>query len=277
MSIGKLIRYALPFANVVASGVSTNQITPGRTLENFKLKMGGTAFTKAMLTAFKFKANGKVIIEGTGTEIDNINKYRGETVNAAYLDIPFADYSLNNEFDRMVGAFDTTLGIGNITTEVTIVGATAPTLSGIIVESASQKDSKGEALPFSGFISKILKYPFSVATGGTLPFTVPFGAQNGAIIKRVHVVTAGGLITGATVKQDSMIVHESLRAENEQEQVRFGRVPQASWYTIDFVLDGSVKKALDTRDARSLEWLLTFSGADSGSVLVEYLDVLGNL
>ena len=41
--------------------------------------------------------------------------------------------------------------------------------------------------------------------------------------------------------------------------------------------DGAVKKALDTRDARSLEWLLTFSGADSGVVLVEYLDVLGNL
>ena len=47
--------------------------------------------------------------------------------------------------------------------------------------------------------------------------------------------------------------------------------------TIDFVLDGNVKKALDTRNARSLEWLFTISAAGSGTVLVEYLDPLGNL
>ena len=84
-------------------------------------------------------------------------------------------------------------------------------------------------------------------------------------------------MTGLTVKQDSMVVHESLKAENEQEQVRFGKVPQTNFYTVDFVLDGAIKKALDTRDAKSLEWLPTFSAADSGYIIVEYLDVLGNL
>ena len=73
------------------------------------------------------------------------------------------------------------------------------------------------------------------------------------------------------------MVHESLKAENEQEQVRFGRVPQTNTYTIDFVIDGDIRKALDTRDARSLEWLFAFSAADSGTILVEYVDVLGNL
>jgi hypothetical protein len=38
-----------------------------------------------------------------------------------------------------------------------------------------------------------------------------------------------------------------------------------------------VSKALDTRDAKSLEWLFDFSAADNGTVLVEYLDPLGNL
>ena len=37
------------------------------------------------------------------------------------------------------------------------------------------------------------------------------------------------------------------------------------------------RKALDTRNARSLEWLFDFSAADSGTVYVEYLDPLGNL
>ncbi len=276
MSIGKLIRYGLPFSNVVATGTATNQITPGRTLENFKLKLGGTSLTKAMLTAIKVKANGKVIIEGTGAELEKLNAYRGETTNAAYLDIPFADYCLNNEFDRMVSAFDTSLGIANITTEVTVTGATAPTLTPIVVESAAQKSRGGEYQPFAPLVAKVLKYPYNIASGGRLPITVPFGPQNGAIIKRLHVLH-GGNMTGATVKQDGLVIHESLKAENEQEQVRMGRVPQANMYTLDFVVDGDIRKALDTRDAKSLEWLFDFSAADTGSVIVEYIDLLGNL
>jgi hypothetical protein len=278
MSVGKLTRYGLPFSNVVAAGTATNQITPGRTLENFQLRLGGTALTKAMLTMFKMKANGKTIIEGSGAEIDKLNAYRGAgTTNAGFLDIYFADYALNNELDRMVGAFDTSLGIANITTELTIAGATAPVVTPILVESAQQKMKTGEAAPFAPLISKLLRYPYNIATGGKLPITVPFGPANGSIIKRLHVLSNGGLMTGATVKEDGLVVHESVKAENEFMQTRHGRVPQANMYTIDFVLDGDIKKALDTRNARSLEWLFDFSAADSGNILVEYLDPLGNL
>lgn len=275
MSVGKLTRYGLPFSNVVPTGTATNQVTPGRTLENLRLKLGGT-FTKAMITALKLKANGKVIIEGTGAQLDAINAYRGEATNAAFLDIQFADYSMLSELDRMVGAFDTSLGISNITTEVTIAGATAPVLTPILIESAAQKDRTGGAAPFAPLISKVLAYPFSQASGGVLPMTVPFGPQSGSIIQRLHVFHSGTM-TGATVKEDGLVIHESIKAENEFDQVKAKRVPQANCYTIDFVLDGNVKKALDTRNARSLEWLFAFSAAGNGTVLVEYLDPLGNL
>jgi len=276
MSVGKLHRYGLPFSNVVASGTATNQVTPGRTVENLRLKLGGTSFTKAMISGIKIKANGKVIVEGTGSDIDKINAYRGHVADAAFLDLFFADYQLNNELDRMVGAFDTSVGISNITSEITIAGATAPTLSPILIESAAQKASTGEAAPFAPLISKLLRYPFNIATGGRLPVNVPFGPQSGSIIKRLHVMH-GGNMTGATVKEDGLVVHESVKAENEYEQKRFGRVPQANVYTLDFVADGDIRKALDTRNARSLEWLFDFSAADSGTVYVEYLDPLGNL
>lgn len=276
MSVGTLSRYALPFANVVASGTATNSITPGRTLDNFQLKLGGTSLTKAMLSMIKIKANGKVIMEGTGSQFDKLNAYRGITADAAFLDLPFADLTGLTEFDRQVGSFDTSLGISNITSEVTIAGATAPTLSGILFESAAQKARDGNAAPFAPIVSKVLRYPFSVATGGQLPITLPFGRQNGAVIKRVHIEHTGNM-TGATVKQDGLVIHESVKAENEYEQARYGRVPQTNMYTLDFVLHGNVLKALDTRDSRSLEWLLTFSAADNGHVLVEYLDTLGNL
>ena len=86
MSVGKLNRYGLPFSNVVASGVATNQVTPGRTLENLRLKLGGTTFTKAMITDIKLKANGKVIVDGTAVELDKLNAYRGEASDASFLD-----------------------------------------------------------------------------------------------------------------------------------------------------------------------------------------------
>ncbi|WP_302172872.1 major capsid protein P2 [uncultured Hydrogenophaga sp.] len=276
MSVGKIQRYGLPFSNVVPTGPATNQVTPGRTLEVLRLRLGGTTLTKAMIPSLKLKANGKVIIEGSGAQLDAINAYRGEATNAAFLDVQFADYVMLSELDRMVGAFDTSLGIGNITTEVNIAGATAPTLTPILVESAQQKDKTGVAAPFAPLISKILSYPFSVATGGKLPVNLPFGAQSGSVIKRMHFFHTGTM-TGIEVKEDGLVVHESVTAENTFDQQKAGRVPQANCYTVDFVLDGNIKKALDTRTARSLEVLPTFSAAGSGTVLVEYLDPLGNL
>lgn len=276
MSVGKLIRYGLPFSNVVAAGVATANVTPGKTLESIRLCLGGTAFTKAMMAMIRVKANGKTIIETSGSELDKLNTYRGKAANAAFIDIDFADYCMNNEFDRLVGAFDTSAGIANVTVEVTIAGATAPTLKMIVVESAGQKASNGEAAPYARLLTKMLRYPFNIASGGRLPIVVPFGPQSGAIIKRAHVVHTGNM-TGATVKQDGLVIHESIAAENSYFQQALGLTPQANIYTLDFVADRAVVKALDTRDSRQLEWLFDFSAADTGTMIVEYLDVLGNL
>jgi hypothetical protein len=275
MGVGKLTRYGLPFSNVIAAGVATNNITPGRTLNNLQLKLGGTAFTKAMITLIKLKANGKVVMEMTGTQADKLNAYKGQPTDVNYLDIQFFERAGLTEFDRAVGGFDTSQ-VGNITTEITIAGATAPTLVPILTESSAQIDAAGQPSVFAGVMSKVLRYPFNIATGGRLPVTVPFGPGSGSVIKRLHVEHTGNM-TGATVKQDGLVVHESLRLENEYEQKRWGRVPQANLYTLDFMVDGNVNKSLDTRSAKSLEWLFDFSAADSGYVVVEYLDTLGNL
>ena len=276
MSVGFLERNGLPFANVVASGVATANITPGRAIDNIQLELAGTSFLKSHLDLLKLKANGKVILEGSGAQIDKLNAYRGLATDPAYLDLAFVDLVGKQEFDQAVGALDSSLGVENLTVEATINGATAPALSMRIKETAPQRNEKGVAAPFAGLMAKVLRYPFSVANGGVLPITVPFGPQNGAVIKRLHVEHTGNM-TGATVKEDGLVIHESTTARNEYEQTRQGRVPQANMYTIDFMVDGNIRKALDTRFSRSLEWLFDFSAADNGHVLVEYLDPLGNL
>lgn len=275
MSVGQLTRNAYAFNNVAANNTASNQIPIGKTLENFQLKLGGTTFTKALISMFRLKANTKTIIEGSGTQLDKLMAYRGATTNAGYLDIAFEDISGTTEFDRKVGNLDTTMGIKSITTEVDIGAATAPTLAAIQYETGQQLQQNGQVSPFAGLMAKILRYPFSQASGGQLPMNFPIG-PSGAIIRRVHVFH-GGNMTGATVKENGLVIHETLKADNEYEQTRNGRVPQANVYTIDFVLKGNVREALDTRSAQSMEWLFTFSAADTGFVLVEYLATLDQL
>lgn len=272
MSVGKLIRKGLPFSNVVATGTATAPITPGRTLERITLELGGTSLTKAMLTGIRLKANGKVFMDASGSQMDTLMKYRSVANDPAFLSLDFTETHAKLPDGALVGAFDTSKGVANITAEVDIAGANAPTLSMILTESASQA---AQGKPFAGAMHKLLRYPWSVAVGGQLAVSVPFGPVNGAVIKRLHIF--GANVTGLTVKQDSNVIHESTAAENAFRQKEFGMTPQAGCYTADFILEGDITTALDTRDAKTLEWLITTSAADNGYILVEYLDVLGNL
>jgi hypothetical protein len=284
MSLGTLVREGLPFSNVVGTGVATSTITPGRALETYRIKLGGgipggqspNPFTPAQITMFRMKANGKVIIEASGNELQTMQKYRGQPVSNQFLDIDFTDESMNSRFDREVTNFDTSYGIANITTEVHIAGAASPTLKPILIESAQKKNADGSYSNWAALFLKMLRYPYSQPNGGRLPFQVPFGAQSGAIIKRLHVFH-GGNLEFLTLKQDGLVLFEQSKDENEYRQVKAGRVPQPNVFTVDFVVDGSIAEVLNTKDARSLEWLIDFADADNGSVIVEYVDTLGNL
>lgn len=269
MSVGKLLRKGLPFSNVVATGVATASITPGRTIERIVLKLGGT-FTKAMLTLVELKANGRTFYKGSATQIDKVNKYRGIADNASFLTLDFTEIKGRDKLDQMIGGFDTSQGISNITMECTIAGATSPTLEMYLVESGAQVG------PYRPLLSKMLRYSFNTSVGGQILVPLPF-KERGASIKRIHFDTLGGLMTEVEIKQDSGVIFEATKAVNEFIQGEHGRVPQTNWFTCDFCVDGNQGNAWDTRDAGSIEVLPTFSGAESGFILVEYYDILNNL
>lgn len=270
--IGKINRPMLPFNNVVAAGVATAQIMPGQTIDGVTLVLGGTSLTAAMLTNIKFKANGKAFLNITGTQAAKIHQFKHGGTVSTHLPIHFADLIGKDAHDRAVGAFDTSVGIANVTVEVTIAGATAPTLKGILHEAAPQSGMK-----YAPMMTKYLSYPY-VSGAGELSIPLPFGPVNGGIIKRIFVFEGtAGYMTGALVKQNGVVVHESLDADNDAFNVMHGRTNQTGLYALDFVADGIMADAFDTRDARSLELRPTFSTADTGTVVVEYLDVLGNL
>lgn len=278
MAVGKLIRKGLPFANVVANQTATLQISPGRTLEGIELYVAGTGLTLATIGLIRLKANGKTFLEATGTQLDKLARFQGITYPAAsatvvFLPIMFTEIFGRDAVDEMVGAFDTSQGIVNITAEMTLGAATTITAcDAYLLESAPQ------ASQIAPVMTKLLRYPYAVSAGGQLSIPIPFGPVSGAIIKRIHIEqNVASNVTAVTIKENGVVVHETVKAVNDSHNQLFRAANQTNWYSIDFMMDENLKNCMDTRQDRTLELLPTLAAADSGYVLVEYLDTLGNL
>ena len=282
MSIGKLVRPGLTLQGMAATGgvTVTGNITPGRTLEGILIDLEGTgADVQDDITLLRLKANGKTFFEGSGLQLSLINNYKKKIAtgneSANYLHLDFTEANCGRDYlDQMIGAFDTSQGVANITAEITVGNITSGgTIQWYLIESEPQRDKN---LPYAGMMSKLLRYTASPGAAGNVSIALPFGPVNGAIVKRLHLDST--IVTGWVVKQDGIPVHEfDAVADNTAYNTVYGRTPQTNFHTIDFMVDGNVRNAFDTRNARNMELIATVSGAGSVTVLAEYLDVLGNL
>lgn len=256
----------LPFFNVVATGVASLSLPLGMTYERIILELGGTAFTKAMITDLKAKINGKVIWQTTGSKLDLMNKYRGLATDATHLVMDFTEIFARDEVGQSLGAIGTAQGVSTFTLEVTITGATAPTLESWSVLSGPKN---------LGVINKLLSYNVTIGAAGKFPIQLPYGKQGGSIIKRVNFFHAN--MTDLEVKKNGLVIHDTKKAINEYFQTENKRAPQAGLYVADFIVDNNQSGMLVTADAQSMEWNATVSAADVITVQVEYLDLLNNL
>lgn len=256
----------LPFFNVVANGLATLSLPFGMTYERIVFVLGGTAFTKAMITDIKVKLNGKVIVQTTGTLLNTMNVYKGLVTDATHLVLDFSELFARDEIGQSIGAVATAEGVSNFTIEMTIAGATAPTLESWSVLSGPRK---------IGVIHKCLSYAATFGSAGKFPFQLPYGANGGSIIKRVHFFHAN--MTGLEVKKNSIVIHDTTDAINKYIQTENKKVTAAGQYVADFIVDNNQSGMLVTADARSMEWNLTLSAADTVIAQVEFIDTLGNL
>lgn len=268
----------LPFTNQGANGIMTCDLKNlmGYAIDRIVFVLGGTTFTKAMITGLQVKANAKIIYDDAGSNIDARMKYRGIFDAAGFLTIDFSEIRSKTIVGQQLGSLDTTFGIGQLSLECTVAGATAPTLEAYAEVSAPQRDGSGRHVPEAALIGKVLRYMHQFSAGGNqLPFYIPHGAQGGTNIKRLHFFH-GGNLTGVLVKKNGLIIHESTAAFNTFNLQEYQRVPQANVYTLDFVKDGNQSNVLNTRDAQSFEIYGTLSAADQVTVIAETLDPLSN-
>jgi len=257
----------LPFTNVVASGVASVSLPVGMSYNRIFLQLGGT-FTKAMITDIKVRLNGKVIFQQTGSRLDLINTYRARGVSAAFLCVDFTEPEAKAMAEQYIGNLNTAQGVTSLTMEVTIAGATAPTL-----------DSWSEVGPPAplGVIAKQILYTTSVSGSGKFPMKLIDVANRGAIIKRVHFAH-GGQVSALEVKKNGIVIHDNVTtAVNTFYQLDYKKVAQTNLYTYDPCLDNNYTNAIKTQDMVSLEFNLTFGGADTVVATLEVLDLLGNM
>lgn len=266
-----------PFSNVVASGTAICDCNKflGSVLEKITLTLGGT-FTKAMITSLQLKANGKVIYETTGAFLDSANLYNTAAVaDATILRIDFMDRKARTTNAFQAGAFDLSKdsGVVSLRLEVTIAGATAPTLVGFADLSPPTADP-GEA-GLRWLMARKHRATVSIGAAGTFALPIPHldPAGGGSNFRRIYIYSS--TCTGYKTQREGITEHELTKLQNETSQKDNFKVPQTNLVVFDPVQDGQLSgRTWDTRPGsgvRSAQFYATFSGAETITIETDEL------
>ncbi|MBB1602541.1 major capsid protein P2 [Variovorax sp. UMC13] len=265
-----------PFQNVVASGVAICDMNKllGTVLEKLTLTLGGT-FTRAMITKIELKANGKVIFETDGAKLEASNVYNGGTTDVTIVKMDFMDRRAVTANARQAGTFDLSAasGIASLRLEVTIAGATAPTLIGFADVSPPTNDQAEQGIRF--LISRRHRATQVIGGAGTFALSVPHldPAGGGSNFRRIFIYAAN--CTGFKTVREGIAEHEVLKLQNEASQKDNFKAPQANLIVFDPVQDGQLQgRTWDTRPSsgvRSAQFYATFSAGETITIETDEL------
>ncbi len=269
-----------PFQNVVANGVAVCDLNKflGMTLEKLTLTLGGTALTRAMITKMELKANGKVIHETDGSKLASSNLYNGQPDDSTILKLDFMDRKAVTVNARQAGAMDLSAasGVANLRLEITIAGATAPTLTGF-ADVSPVTDDPNEA-GIRPLVAR--RHRATVVIGGAGQFALPVPhldpAGGGSNFRRIYIYSAQ--MTGFKAVRDGVTDFELTKLQNEAAQKDNYKTPQANVVVFDPVQDGQLAgRTWDTRKGvcQSAQFYGTFGSGETITIETEELIGLG--
>ena len=269
--------YLDPFQNVSASGVAICDMNKllGTVLEKLTLVLGGTTFTKAMITLIQLKANAKVIWESTGSNVDATNLYNGGTSSATVLKIDWMDRKAVTVNARQAGTIDLSAnsGITNLRLEVTISGATAPTLVGMADTSPPSSDPSEAGIRW--LMARRHRATYVVPAAGQFALPVPHidPAGGGSSYRRIYLFSAN--LAAIKTVRDGVTEHDlqSLALIQAVQQDNF-KTPQASLTVFDPVQTGTLLgNTWDTKKGLvgSAQFYATFTGSETITIETEEL------
>jgi len=257
------------FPNVPADGVAslvTDKILD-RTLYAIVLELGGTAFTKSMITNIRIRLDGKDIINGiTAVELEKISTYEGLTAETNFLVIPFGDNTARTMRGQYLGAIDFSVYRKPLEIEIEIAGATAPTLS------ARAQTDVPKALLGMGFVPAEVAQIRSLIRTVIQPsasvdrksYALSLGGSPGARLRRAIYLHSN--LTKLEYKKGSFTKWDDVTvAQNANYQKQFARVPQSGMYVLDRIADGNQGGAETTIDQNGRPWSQEINISTSGS------------
>jgi hypothetical protein len=266
------------FQNVVASGVAICDMNKflGSVLEKITLTLGGT-FTKSMITSLQLKANSKVIFDTDGSKLDLTNLYNGGVSDVTVLKIDFMDRKAITTNARQAGAIDLSAGSGvtQLRLEVTIAGATAPTLVGFADVSPPTNDPAEAGI--RALALRRHRATYVVGAAGTYALPIPHLDPSGGGSNYKYIALFSANCTGIKTVREGVTEHELTKLQNENAQKDNFKTPQANLVMFDPTQDGQLSgRTWDTRPSsgvRSAAFYGTFSAGET--ITIETGELLG--
>lgn len=263
--------------NVAPGNVATLkvQVGPGSpTYDLIRLTLSG-GMLPSHIERVTGKINGRIFMdEGTGSEIQDRDDFRGIFADNVFLNIDFTEpKARNGAAEQMVASVPGHL-CQAFTFEIKIA-PTAPAL-GRITASANYRPPSSNP-----WVRKMLALTQAFAAAGTESapniIYLPVGSAGGKVKRLWIKETTNGNITGAEVRMGNASVHKVTRAQLENDQKRNGLVPQAGLFVLDFIEDGNLAGLLPTDKAPTTELRLVTTVGETAKVYVEYLDPIARL
>jgi hypothetical protein len=258
--------------NVAANGVATIKFPLGVTYERVLLQLGGGSFTKSMITDIQFKINGKMFWRCTGSRVDLMNSFKALTAAATMLVIDFTEQDMKEIIGTLGGTIAATkeAGVQSFTAEITIAGATTPSLT------VWAQVSEPSANPV---VTKLVHINEVISGAQRKLISVPWGYAAGGLLKRIWVFHTG-LVTSLEVRRNNVMLHEDLpNAVNNHIQTEKRRVTQTNLQVFDPIITNMGSDLVATKGAasgpeavNSFDVFVTTSAADTLNIYVEYQD-----
>jgi Viral coat protein P2 N-terminal domain len=261
-----------PFNNVVATGVANLDLANLLGFGIKKIYLNYTGMTLAMMTSIQLKVNGKIIVDTSGTRLNARNAYRGLNVAAGLLTLDFTENQFFTKLGYLSGVLDTTLGIKSIRLEITIAGATAPTLFGFALVGDPQVSDEFRGL--RPLIARIHSSQQTIGASGFVPISVPHMAsvEGGSIFKRIAVFSAQ--MAGLRLQRNGVTEYEVSKAQNDLMQLDYKRTPQAGLFMIDACLERLQEDVFDTRPASGTSTVQLQGNFTAGETIVVEVETL---
>lgn len=248
--------------NVAVASTFVLEVPVGLTYQSITLAY--TNVTRAQLDNLKVLVNDSVIMEfSDGDELDFLNDYYGRADAAGELTF----YFYRPEFVPLSDQLVLGLGTADVNT-LKIQGDIDAAAAGVTIEAYAER-SAPENL---GAFTRIIKYPLNLGVAGLNEVA---DLRRGPRMIAAHFRAAD--ITNMEVVADygtgPRVIHDLTKTRQTNRNTRFGRVPNANAFHVDFCAEGDLSTALITEQMRDLRFRATKTAGGACTTLVEYLDV----